>query len=50
MLLKLKSLSDSISIHALREESDQAAASLLDNTKISIHALREESDFRRSVS
>ena len=33
-----------ISIHALREESDDKTHELADNIAISIHALREESD------
>ncbi len=33
-----------ISIHALREESDNGRYDLWDNAYISIHALREESD------
>ena len=33
-----------ISIHALREESDQADETLNQYARISIHALREESD------
>ena len=33
-----------ISIHALREESDQFDPALLVGNAISIHALREESD------
>ena len=34
-----------ISIHALREESDESGVCVMDTTKeISIHALREESD------
>ena len=33
-----------ISIHALREEGDQASAVYPDSEVISIHALREEGD------
>ena len=33
-----------ISIHALREEGDEAAVVDLDEKQISIHALREEGD------
>ena len=39
-----------ISIHALREESDQADQTLDQDAGISIHALREESDLRMGVS
>ena len=35
-----------ISIHALREESDDYLLKVLENALISIHALREESDNR----
>ena len=35
---------DRISIHALREESDQHAGEFVAEVRISIHALREESD------
>ena len=35
----------SISIHALREESDPGSGKSLHAVFISIHALREESDF-----
>ena len=39
-----------ISIHALREESDAAACKTTDeNGNISIHALREESDIQRNA-
>ena len=38
-------LTPSISIHALREESDQAPVDNMLRFHISIHALREESDF-----
>ena len=34
-----------ISIHALREEDDQAAGRLDPHPEISIHALREEGDW-----
>ena len=35
---------EAISIHALREEDDQAAGRLDPHPEISIHALREEGD------
>ena len=38
-----------ISIHALREESDKTFAAKRYGIKISIHALREESDFGQAV-
>ena len=41
-------LSNLISIHALREESDLDSEVELETLEISIHALREESDLSRS--
>ena len=39
----------SISIHALREESDRHRRGHVDGSHISIHALREESDSEHGI-
>ena len=44
---KIRQLDAKISIHALREESDQAYLERHSDNKISIHALREESDLQK---
>ena len=44
MLSYFAKLGLSISIHALREESDKGEAHEIQRIQISIHALREESD------